>query len=46
MHEEHRKRMRERYLLSGFDGFSDHEILECLLYYGIPRATPTSLPIG
>lgn len=43
MHEEHRKRMRERYLLSGFDGFSDHEILECLLYYGIPRGDTNEL---
>ncbi|MBE6529147.1 MAG: hypothetical protein E7680_00890 [Ruminococcaceae bacterium] len=43
MHEEHRKRMRERFLLSGFDGFSDHEILECLLYFSIPRSDTNEL---
>ena len=43
MHEEHRKRMRERFLQSGFDGFSDHEILECLLYYSIPRGDTNEL---
>ena len=43
MHEEHRKRMRERFLQSGFDGFSDHEILESLLYYSIPRGDTNAL---
>lgn len=43
MHEEHRKRMRGRYLQSGFDGFSDHEILECLLYNSIPRGDTNEL---
>ena len=37
MHEQHRERMRFRYLQSGFDGFSTHEILEMILYYAIPR---------
>ena len=43
MHEEHRKRMRERFLQSGFDGYSDHEILECLLYFSIPRGDTNAL---
>lgn len=43
MHENHRKRMRERFLQTGFDGFSDHEILECLLYYSIPRGDTNEL---
>jgi len=35
--EGHRKRLRERFLRSGFDGFHDHELLELLLSYAIPR---------
>lgn len=37
MHENHRERMRQRYLQGGFDSFATHEILEMLLYYSIPR---------
>ncbi len=33
IHKWHRKRVREKYLKVGFDGFSDHEALEFLLYY-------------
>lgn len=33
----HRKRLRERLAQSGFDGFHDHEVLELLLSYVIPR---------
>lgn len=36
-HKDHRKRMRKRFSAHGFDGFSDHEILEFLLFYAIPR---------
>ena len=35
-HEGHRGRMKERFLANGLNGFSDHEILELLLYYAIP----------
>ena len=35
--EGHRKRLRERFLNSGLAGFHDHEILELLLTYAIPR---------
>lgn len=35
-HEGHRARMKERFLVNGLDGFSDHEILELLLFYAIP----------
>ena len=31
-HEGHRNRMRQRYLLNGFDSFQEHEILEMILY--------------
>ncbi|MGI6168781.1 MAG: JAB domain-containing protein [Christensenellales bacterium] len=37
MHAGHRSRHRTRYRKNGLDGFSDHEILELLLYYAIPR---------
>ncbi len=37
IHEGHRARMRNRFLKNGFEGFSEHEILEMLLYYTIPR---------
>jgi DNA repair protein RadC len=33
----HRKRLRERFRKTGFDGFSDYEALELLLTYPIPR---------
>ncbi len=37
MHEGHRERLREKYLKNGIDSFEDHEILELLLFYSIPR---------
>ena len=36
-HGGHRRRMRERYLKQGLDGFAPHEILELLLFYAIPQ---------
>lgn len=36
-HEGHRLRLRERYKRSGMSDFADHEILELLLTYAIPR---------
>jgi DNA repair protein RadC len=36
-HEGHRKRLRERYARSGMDDFADHEVMELLLTYAIPR---------
>ncbi|SHF42288.1 DNA repair protein RadC [Desulfacinum infernum DSM 9756] len=35
--EGHRKRLRERFLRSGLEGFHDHEVLELLLTFAIPR---------
>lgn len=35
--EGHRERLRERFQRSGLDGFHDHEVLEFLLTYAIPR---------
>ena len=36
-HAGHRNRLRERYDRSGMDDYADHEILELLLTYAIPR---------
>ena len=37
VHAKHRERMRARFQSGGLDGFADHEVLELLLYYAIPR---------
>lgn len=37
MHEEHRKRVRERFFKDGIENMPDHEILELLLFFSIPR---------
>lgn len=37
VHANHRKRMRERFINSEAESFSDHELLEMLLFYPIPR---------
>lgn len=37
MHEEHRTRLRERFMNEGLDGFAPHNVLELLLFYSIPR---------
>ncbi len=37
VHEGHRSRMKQKYVKFGIDQFYNHEILEMLLYYAIPR---------
>lgn len=37
IHDGHRNRLRERYERSGLEDFADHEIIELLLTYAIPR---------
>ena len=37
VHDQHRERMRQRYLQEGPDGFATHELLELLLYHSVPR---------
>ena len=37
VHAGHRQRMRKRFIGQGFQGMEQHEVLEMLLYYGIPR---------
>ncbi len=37
IHDGHREKMRQRFLKGGLESFADHEALELLLYYAIPR---------
>lgn len=37
VHDGHRQRMKERFYNTGLEGFADHEILEYLLFFVIPR---------
>lgn len=37
MHEGHRERLRERYRKAGLSALAEHEVLELLLMYAIPR---------
>lgn len=43
LHDGHRQRKRERFLKQGADGLADHEVLELLLYYAIPRRDTNEL---
>jgi DNA repair protein RadC len=44
LHAGHRTRMRERYLKDGgLDSFAEHQVLELLLYYCIPRRDTNEL---
>lgn len=36
-HNNHRKRMRKKFLETGANGFYEHEFLEMILFYAIPR---------
>lgn len=42
-HSGHRKRMRDRFLRDGIDSLQDHEVLELLLFYAIPRQDTNEL---
>ncbi|MDP4152262.1 MAG: DNA repair protein RadC [Bacillota bacterium] len=37
MHDGHRKRLKDRFLSSGLKDFEEHNVLELLLFYAIPR---------
>ncbi|HOQ36728.1 MAG TPA: DNA repair protein RadC [Acetivibrio sp.] len=37
VHEGHRKRLKERFLKEGLDSFEQHQVLELLLFFSIPR---------
>jgi len=36
-HEGHRERMKKRFIENGLDDFEDHQVLELLLFFSIPR---------
>ena len=37
LHDGHRQRCKQRFLRAGAEGFDDHQLLELLLFYAIPR---------
>jgi len=37
MHEKHRERLKQRFEHEGLQGFEEHNILELLLFFGVPR---------
>lgn len=43
VHSGHRERTRTRFLVSAGHGFADHEILECLLFFSIPRVNTNEI---
>ena len=43
IHDGHRDKMRRRFLETGLAGFADHEALELLLFYAIPRRDTNAL---
>jgi DNA repair protein RadC len=43
IHGGHRQRMKQRYLDEGLASFSEHQVLEMLLYFGLPRGDTNEL---
>lgn len=43
MHEGHRQRLTSRYLSEGLEGFEEHEILEFVLFYALPRVDTNAI---
>ena len=43
LHDGHRQRLKGRFLKEGIDNFEDHNILELLLFFGIPRKDTNAL---
>lgn len=43
LHENHRKRLKERFLEEGLENFQNHNILELLLFYSVPRRDTNAL---
>ena len=37
VHDGHRERLKNKFLEQGLDGFDDHNVLELLLFYALPR---------
>ena len=42
-HKGHRDRLRNRFLTHGLDALQDHEVLELLLFYALPRKDTNEL---
>ncbi len=45
-HDGHRERLRKRFLTTGGEDFADHELLELLLFYPIPRMNTNGIAHG
>lgn len=43
VHDGHRERMKSRFIQAGPDGFNDHNLLEMLLFYALPRKDTNEL---
>ena len=43
VHDGHRKRLRDRFLQEGLDGFNEINALELLLFYCVPRIDTNNL---
>ena len=43
MHENHRERVKNRFLTTGLDDFAPHNVLELLLFYAIPQRDTNEL---
>ncbi len=43
LHDGHRERLREKYIATGGDTFTDHEMLELALFYAIPRSNTNDI---
>lgn len=43
MHEGHRDRLKGRFITEGLDQFNEHQVLELLLFYSIPRKDTNEL---
>lgn len=42
-HEGHRQRVKNRFLKHGLDSFEDHQVLEALLFYSVPKKDTNEL---
>lgn len=43
LHDGHRRRLTERFLKTGLESFEDHQVLELMLFYTIPRKDTNEL---
>lgn len=43
LHSGHRERLRKRFLKTGFESFQEHEILELILFYALPRVNTNEI---